>query len=93
MKLRIINKNDREIEIEIEGEKHTFCNVLRKILVENEHVEMAGYKIPHPLSPKSIFYVRTKNNYSPDKVLKDAAKNLKLKTNKFKKYFEKELIE
>ena len=49
MKINILKKTKNELKIEIEGEGHTFCNLLQDALLEDKSVEMAGYDIPHPL--------------------------------------------
>jgi DNA-directed RNA polymerase subunit L len=43
MELRVIEKTDTELSIEIAGEDHTFMNVLKGALLETEGVEAATY--------------------------------------------------
>ena len=43
MDLRVIDKSDDELAIEIAGEDHTFMNVLKGALLETEGVEAATY--------------------------------------------------
>jgi len=43
MKLRVIDKEDDELSIEIAGEDHTFMNVLKGALLETEGVSAATY--------------------------------------------------
>ena len=43
MELRVIEKDDTELSIEIAGEDHTFMNVLKGALLETEGVEAATY--------------------------------------------------
>ena len=43
MELRVIDKTDEELEIEIVGEDHTFMNVLKGALLETEGVTAATY--------------------------------------------------
>ncbi|WP_246987695.1 DNA-directed RNA polymerase subunit L [Halorientalis marina] len=43
MELRVIEKTDTELSIEIAGEDHTFMNVLKGALLESEGVEAATY--------------------------------------------------
>jgi len=89
MKVRVLRKKPNELRIEIEGEGHTFCNALQKVLLEDEAVEMGGYDMPHPLVSSPTFYVRTKGNRRPESVLGDAAKNLQRQNSDFRKAFEK----
>jgi DNA-directed RNA polymerase subunit L len=43
MELRVIEKSDTELSIEIAGEDHTFMNVLKGALLETEGVNAATY--------------------------------------------------
>ena len=43
MELRVIDKEENELSIEIAGEDHTFMNVLKGALLETEGVEAATY--------------------------------------------------
>ena len=43
MELRVIDKAENELSIEIAGEDHTFMNVLKGALLETEGVEAATY--------------------------------------------------
>ena len=43
MELRVIEKTETEISIEIAGEDHTFMNVLKGALLETEGVTAATY--------------------------------------------------
>ena len=89
MKIRLLRRESNELRIEIEGEGHTFCNMLQKALLEDETVEMAGYDIPHPLMAKSIIYVRTKGKRRPESALRDAARKLREKSGELRKALEK----
>ncbi|WP_101296604.1 DNA-directed RNA polymerase subunit L [Halegenticoccus soli] len=43
MELRVIEKTDEELRMEIAGEDHTFMNVLKGALLETEGVAAATY--------------------------------------------------
>lgn len=43
MNLRVIENEDTELRIEVEGEDHTFMNVLKGALLETEGVAAATY--------------------------------------------------
>lgn len=45
MELRVIDKTDTELSIEIAGEDHTFMNVLKGALLETDGVEAATYDV------------------------------------------------
>ena len=93
MEIKILKKTSNELKIEIEGEGHTFCNVLQKALLEDDTIEMAGYNIEHPLTSNPTVYVRTKGKRKPKAVLIDAAKKMEKQNKEFKKSFERALKE
>jgi len=62
MKVNVLKKTPDELKIEIEGAGHTICNLLQKRILEEEHVDLAGYDIPHPLASNTIIYIRTTGN-------------------------------
>ena len=88
MKVKILKQTADELKFEIEGEGHTFCNLLQKVLLEDENVEMAGYNIPHPLVSKPVVYIKTKGGKSPQKALFEAIEKIKSRQIEFKQAFE-----
>jgi len=93
MQIKILKKTSNEIEIEIQGEGHTFCNALQKVLLEDENIEMAGYDISHPLATNPVVIVRTKNRHKPEVALRKAVEKLRDRTKEFRKTFEEALKE
>jgi DNA-directed RNA polymerase subunit L len=97
MNVKILKKDSNEMRIEIEGEGHTFCNVLQKALLEDETVETGSYDIPHPLISSPIVYVKMKEKRKPEKrpetALKEAAEKIRHQTKEFRTCFEKALKE
>ena len=91
MKVKVLEKTSNELKIEIEGEGHSLCDVLQKILLEDETVDMAGYNIPHPLLSHAIVYVRTKERRKPEAAIKDAVKKVKAQNKEFRASLEKAL--
>ena len=88
MKVNVLKKTSNELRIEIEGAGHTVCNLLQKKILEERGVDLAGYDIPHPLTPNAIIYVRTKGTAKPEQVLRDALENAR----GMNKEFSKELV-
>jgi len=91
MKVTILKKRENELEIEVEGTGHTVCNLLQKELLQNEDVEMAGYKVPHPLTSRAIIFIRTKGKTKPEKVLNETIKRIQSQNNEFRKTLKKAL--
>jgi len=87
LRLKVIKRGPNDLEIEIEGEGHTFCNVLRKELYEDKAVVYAGYTIDHPLVGIPRFYVRTDGSESPEEALLKAAQRIAEKAREFREQF------
>lgn len=83
MIIHILKETPNELRIEIEGESN-FCNALQKTLLEDDKVDVAGYDMPHPLMPNTIFYIRTKDKRKPKTALKDAVKKIKERSDEFR---------
>lgn len=72
MSLKVIQKSDEEIRIEMAGESHTLLNVIKSYLLEDPRVEVATYDIKHPTISEPILYVKTKG-VDPVAALKEAS--------------------
>ena len=93
MNLKVLDKGPNELRVEIQGEGHTFCNVLQKALLEDKTIEMAGYDVPHPLISYPIIYLRTRGKRHPETALREAAEKVRVKGKEFKTGLEKALKE
>ncbi len=93
MKIKVLKKTSNELKIEVEGEGHTLCNVLQKVLLEDETIETAGYHIQHPLIGNPIIYVHTKGKQKPEATLREATKKIRGQCKEFRRSFEKALKE
>ncbi|HJX02298.1 MAG TPA: RpoL/Rpb11 RNA polymerase subunit family protein [Candidatus Bathyarchaeia archaeon] len=91
MKVKVLKRAPDELKLEIEGIGHTLCNLLQKRILEEAGVDLAGYDIPHPMSPVAMIYVRTKGKTKPEGVLKQAADRARELNKEFGKEFEKAL--
>jgi DNA-directed RNA polymerase subunit L len=91
MKVKALNKTANELKIEVEGVGHTICNMLQKRLLEDAHVESAGYEVPHPLASNSIIYIRTKGKIKPEQVLLGALEKIRENNKEFGKELQRVL--
>jgi len=91
MKVNILKRTENELKIEVEGAGHTICNLLQKRLLEDENVELAGYDIPHPLTPVPVIYVRTKGKIKPEEALLKALEKAHEMNEEFGKALQKAL--
>jgi len=76
-----------ELKIEVEGEGHTFFNLLQKALLDDKDVELAGYDLPHPLIPKPVLYIRSKGDERPEKLLEKALEDIVATAEEFAQKF------
>ena len=97
MNLKILKKTADEMSIEIEGEGHTFCNVLQQVLLEDATVETASYATRHPLVSNPVVHVRMKERRKPEKraetAVREAAEKIRHRCKEFRANFEKTLKE
>ena len=84
MNIRVVNKTKNSVKIEIDGEGHTFCNVLQKTLLQDRDVEYAGYNVPHPLTNNSFLELKVKGSKKPEKILIMSAKKIGVEAEEFK---------
>lgn len=84
MEFKIVEESKNQIEFELPGETHTFCNALKEELKNIKGVEAATYRIDHPLVGTPRFFLATKS-IDPRKVLQAALKALKHNVEDFKK--------
>jgi DNA-directed RNA polymerase subunit L len=91
MRVRILKKLRNELKMEVEGEGHTFCNVIQRALLKDRRVDLAGYSVPHPLTSSPVIYVRTRGQSKPATVLKDAIVEVQKESELFRTALEKAL--
>ena len=91
MQVKILKKNQNTLEIEVEGEGHTLCNLLTSSLLEDKDVEFASYNISHPLISNPIIRIQTNKNKKPEKALQIAIEKILKKGKKLRKAFDKSL--
>jgi len=89
MKLKILKKNPRELQVELEGEGHTFCNMVQEVLLKDKAVEFAGYNLPHPLISHPMIYVRTKGQTTAVKAFERTLRELEKQIADFKEELKK----
>jgi DNA-directed RNA polymerase subunit L len=75
MKVKVLKKVENEYKIEIEGSTHGLCNLITKRLLEDKHVEFAGYDVPHPLAASPVIYIKMKGKAKPEDAILAAIEN------------------
>lgn len=84
MEFKVLEETKNRIIFQLSGETHTFCNLLKQELQQLKGVQIATYKITHPMIGIPEFLVETKGA-EIRKVLKEALTNLHKKVNDFQK--------
>ena len=91
MELRVIEKTDEELRIEIAGEGHTFMNVLKGTLLNSEDVVAATYDVNPEQSggqTEPILSIKTEEGADPLDVLEGAASDVSQKSADLRSAFE-----
>lgn len=89
MEIRILEKTARRVVFQLIGADHTFCNALKKELVDTDGVEIATYAIEHPQIGIPKMLIETKAKVKPEDALKSASDSLKKKNKDFLSAFNK----
>ena len=72
MELKVIDQKKNRLVLEVSGEDHTFCNVLKKELWNDKHVKAASYNIKHPMVSHPHIIVETDGSETPQDDLRAA---------------------
>ncbi|WP_435067078.1 DNA-directed RNA polymerase subunit L [Haloplanus sp. C73] len=91
MELRVIEKTDEELRMEIAGEDHTFMNVLKGALLETAGVAAATYDMNPEQSggqTDPILSVKTEDGTDPLDAVGDASRRVQDLTDDFMTAFD-----
>lgn len=82
MELEVIKSEKNLLEFIIKGERHTYPNLLRSILLEDSNVEFVSYLLEHPMDNEAKFVLRVKKG-TPKKTLDEATKKIESELKNF----------
>ncbi|RJS83506.1 DNA-directed RNA polymerase subunit L [Methanophagales archaeon] len=88
MKLKMLEKKEKEVRIEIEGEDHTLLAPLTSKLLSDEKVYIATYSIKHTLMSNPVLHVKMKEG-DPIEAIKSAAASLASEFEEFETLYKK----
>ncbi|WP_336325769.1 DNA-directed RNA polymerase subunit L [Halovenus sp. HT40] len=91
MELRVIDKEETELAIEIAGEDHTFMNVLKGALLETEGVTAATYDVNPEQSggqTEPVLTIKTEADVDALDALEDGADRVIEKTDGLRDAYE-----
>lgn len=77
MELHVLEQSDERVTFALDGAGHTFSNNLKHELYMDENVDVAAYKVDHPLTGTPTFIVQKDKKAKFEKILADAAKRIK----------------
>ncbi|WP_292466978.1 DNA-directed RNA polymerase subunit L [Methanolobus sp.] len=86
MELKIIDKTEDEMHLEIIGENHTLLNMLKSALLDDQRVQIATYDMKHVSISDPILFVKT-DGADPIGVVKDAANSMVAQCDEFMSIF------
>lgn len=87
MNLKVLENKKKKLVISLEGESHTLCNALKDELWNDSDVDLAVYKIAHPLTSHPEMLIETKSG-EPKQALSEAVKRLNKANSQASKKFE-----
>jgi len=92
MELRVEDRTDEELSMEIAGEDHTFMNVLKGALLETEGVQAATYDVNPEQSggqTEPILTIKTEDGVDPlDDALASGTERVIEKSETFREAYE-----
>ncbi|WP_423999296.1 DNA-directed RNA polymerase subunit L [Haloarcula salina] len=91
MDLRVIDKSDTELSIEIAGEDHTFMNVIKGALLETDGVTAATYDVNPEQSggqTDPVLTIKTEEDVDALDALEDGTDRVIEKADSFSAAFE-----
>lgn len=77
MEIEVLEQTDTRMRFVLHGAGHTFCNHLKHELYNDENVDIAAYKVDHPLTGTPTFIIQLTKKAKFEKILADAVKRIK----------------
>lgn len=76
MEITVLENTKTRLQFELKGESHTFCNILKEELWNDESVKVSAYSLRHPLVGVPRFIIETNGKKEPKEAVQDAIKRL-----------------
>ena len=83
MELQVLEQSDNRVMFTLEGAGHTFCNHLKSELYNDKDIDVAAYKVDHPLTGTPVFILEAKKKADFQKILAAAVKRIKATNKEF----------
>ena len=85
MEIKVLEDKKNRFVFEVDGVGHTYLNLLKTELRNDDHVKVATYAIKHPQVSKPKFILETDGDESPRAAISSAVGRLKKISEKLKK--------
>lgn len=89
MEIKVLEESKNKLIFQLVGADHTFCNALKRGLIEVKGVEVATYAIEHPQVGIPKMLIETKGAVTPKAALAKAVKVLQEASKEFLTAFNK----
>ena len=83
MEIEVVKNEKDYLEVTLKGEEYGMANMLKELLLEDENVEFAAYRLDHPVVASPVLMIRTSSG-TPLTALKNAVKRLKKMATEFR---------
>ncbi|MFA6489382.1 MAG: DNA-directed RNA polymerase subunit L [Candidatus Micrarchaeia archaeon] len=83
MEIEVVKNEKDYLEVTLKGEEYGMANMLKELLLEDENVEFAAYRLDHPIVASPVLMIRTSSG-TPLNALKSAVKRLKKMATEFR---------
>jgi DNA-directed RNA polymerase subunit L len=90
-KVRILERSENVVRLEIAGEDHTLLAPLTSKLLENEKVDLATYNIHHTLRSNPVLFVKMKDG-DPLEAVKSAVASLASDFEEFERKYKAAIV-
>jgi|AntRauTorckE6833_2_1112554.scaffolds.fasta_scaffold95453_2 DNA-directed RNA polymerase subunit L len=77
MELHVLEQSDERVTFALDGAGHTFSNNLKHELYNDKQVDIAAYKVDHPLTGTPTFIIQKDKAAKFNKILADATQRIK----------------
>lgn len=77
MEIEVLEQESGRIKFALHGAGHTFCNNLKHQLYTDKNVDVAAYKVDHPLVSTPTFIIQKSGRSKFSTILKNVAKGIK----------------
>ena len=90
-KVKLLEKSENVVRLEIAGEDHTLLATLTSKLLENENVDIATYNIKHTLKSNPVLFVKMKEG-DPLEAVKSAVASLASDFEEFERKYKAAIV-